>query len=105
LGQTYRKSHIVKNLLQPALIATVLELPDGLAIRRGIGKPLFVPEETNPTFWEFLQSLGGEWMWEHIKDEESNVSWAHNAMINGTIIAVTDGLYDRERAKDMSGLG
>ncbi len=44
-------------------------------------------------------------MWEHIKDEESNVSWAHNAMINGTIIAVTDGLYDRERAKDMSGLG
>jgi hypothetical protein len=26
-------------------------------------------------------------------------------MINGTIIAVTDGSYDRERAKGVSGLG
>ncbi len=26
-------------------------------------------------------------------------------MINGTLIAVTDGLYDRERAKDVSGSG
>jgi hypothetical protein len=43
-------------------------MPDGLAIRRKIGPPLFVPEETNPTFWELLQSLGGEWMWKHIKD-------------------------------------
>jgi hypothetical protein len=50
LGQTYRKSHIVNKLLQPALTATVLELPDGLAICRGIRLPLFVPEETNPTF-------------------------------------------------------
>ena len=44
-------------------------------------------------------------MWEHVKDKESNMSWARNAMINGTIIAVTDGSYDRERAKDVRGLG
>jgi hypothetical protein len=105
LGQTYRKSHIVKYLPQPALTATVLELPNGLAICRGIGPPLFVPEETNPTFWELLQSLGGEWMWEHVKDEESDMSWACNAMINGVLIAVTDGSYDRERAKDVSRSG
>jgi hypothetical protein len=58
-GQTYRKSHIFKNLPQPVLIATVLELPDGLASCRGIGPPLFVPEETNQKFWELLRSLGG----------------------------------------------
>jgi hypothetical protein len=44
-------------------------------------------------------------MWEHIKDEESDMSWARNAMINGMIIAVTDRSYDRERAKDVSGSG
>ncbi len=44
-------------------------------------------------------------MWEHVKDGESDISWASNAMINGMIIAVTDGSYDRERAKDVSGLG
>jgi hypothetical protein len=44
-------------------------------------------------------------MWEHVKDEDSDMSWACNAMINGTLIAVTDGLYDRERAKDVSGSG
>ena len=87
------------------LTATILEMPDGLAIHREIGPPLFVPEETNPTFWEPLRSLGGEWMWEHVKDEDSNLSWAHNAMVNGTLIAVTDGSFDRERAKDVSGLG
>jgi hypothetical protein len=44
-------------------------------------------------------------MWEHIKDEDSDMSWARDAMIKGTLVAVTDGLYDRERAKDMSRLG
>jgi hypothetical protein len=45
-GQTYHKSHIVGNLPQPALTATVLEMPNGLAICREIGPPLFVPEKT-----------------------------------------------------------
>ena len=99
-GQTYRRSHIVRNLPQPALTATVLELPNGLAIRREIGPPLFVPEETNLTFWELLRSLGGKWMWAHVKDEDSDMSWVRDAMVNGTLLAVTDGLYDRERAKD-----
>ncbi len=102
-GQTYRRSHIVGNLPQPALTAMVLELPDGLAICREIGPPLFVPEETNPTFWELLRSLSGEWMWEHVKDENSDMSWVWDAMVNGMLLAVTDGLYDRERAKDVSG--
>ncbi len=83
----------------------VLELPNGLSICREIGSPLFVPEETNPTFWELLQSLGGKWMWEHVKDEDSDMSWVRDAMVNGMLLAVTEGLYDWERAKDVSGLG
>jgi hypothetical protein len=83
----------------------VLELPDGLAICREIGSPLFVPEETNPTFWELLRSLGSKWMWEHVKDEDSDMSWVRDTMVNGMLLAVTDGSYDRERAKDVSGSG
>ncbi len=44
-------------------------------------------------------------MWEHVKDEDSDMSWVRYAMVNGTLLAVTDGLYDRDRAKDVSGLG
>ncbi len=44
-------------------------------------------------------------MWEHVKDEDSNMSWARNTMVNGKLIAVTDGSFDRERAKDVSGSG
>jgi hypothetical protein len=44
-------------------------------------------------------------MWEHIKDEDSDMSWPCNAMVNGTLIAVTDELFDRERVKHVSGLG
>jgi hypothetical protein len=86
-------------------MATVLELPNGLAICREIRPPLFVPEETNPTFWELLQSLGSKWMWGHVKDEDSDMSWVRDAMVNGALLAMTDSLYDRGRAKDVSGLG
>jgi hypothetical protein len=44
-------------------------------------------------------------MWEHVKDEDSNMSWAHDAMVNGTLIAVTDRSFDRERVKDVTGSG
>jgi hypothetical protein len=44
-------------------------------------------------------------MWEHVKDEDSDMSWVRDAMVNGTLLAMTDGSYDRERAKDVSGLG
>jgi hypothetical protein len=104
-GQTYRKSHIVDMLPQPALTATVLELSDRMAIRSGIGLPLFIPEEINLTFWDLLCSLGREWMWEHVKAEDSDTSWARDTIIKGMLVAVTDRSYNRERAKDVSGSG
>jgi hypothetical protein len=46
-GQTYCRSHIVGSLPQPALTATVQELPGGQAVCQEIGPPLFLPEESN----------------------------------------------------------
>jgi hypothetical protein len=62
LGQMYRRSHIAGFIPEPALTATVQELPKGQAVCREIGPPLFPPGEPTQTFWELLRFLGGEWM-------------------------------------------
>ena len=44
-------------------------------------------------------------MWDNIKEEESDMSRVRDATIGGMLLAVTDGSYDREKAKDVSRLG
>ncbi len=44
-------------------------------------------------------------MWEDAKEGDTNVEWVRDALINGTFIGVTDGSYDREKAKTISGTG
>jgi hypothetical protein len=55
--------------------------------------------------WELLQSLGREWMWEDVKEGDTDVEWVRDDLINGTFIGVTDGSYDREKAKTFSSTG
>jgi hypothetical protein len=57
--------------------------------------PLAPTALMTPTFWEFLKSLGGEWMWDYIQEGEAGVSWISVALTAGTFIEVTDGSYDR----------
>ncbi len=44
-------------------------------------------------------------MWEDVKEGDTNVEWVRDALINGTFIGVTDGSYNREKAKTVSGTG
>jgi hypothetical protein len=44
-------------------------------------------------------------MWEYIKEGETNMLWLRDTLINGTLIGVTDGSFDRHKAKSCSGLG
>ncbi len=44
-------------------------------------------------------------MWEYIKEKECDTEWLKDALINGSLIGVTDGSYDRHKAKFCSGLG
>jgi hypothetical protein len=104
-GQTYCRSHVVEAILQPALTATIQKLPGGQVVCGEIGPPLFLLKELNLTFWELLQSIGGEWMWEYVTHEETDMSWLQDAMSNWSLLAVTDGSYDRGRANDVSGSG
>jgi hypothetical protein len=44
-------------------------------------------------------------MWEDVKEGDTDMEWVRDALINGTFIGVTDGSYDREKAKTISGTG
>jgi hypothetical protein len=44
-------------------------------------------------------------MWEHVTHEELDMTWICDAMMNGSLLAVTEELYDRDRANNVSGSG
>jgi hypothetical protein len=85
--------------------ANVLALQGDVVHRRSIGTPLAPTVLMTPTFWEFLESLGGEWMWDYIQEGEANVSWISAALTAGMFIGVTDGSYDHVHAGTVSGSG
>ena len=57
------------------------------------------------TFFNFLKTWGGEWMWTNISNEGPGFSWVIKAMTNGTAVWVTDGSYMKEIALTISGAG
>ena len=74
------------------------------------GPPLVEKCPSRPEdFWEYLNSMGGSWMWEEIGTGEAwnknNLTWLVDGMKNGTLILVADGSYDRKRAPNVSGAG
>jgi hypothetical protein len=44
-------------------------------------------------------------MWEYIKEGETDVSWLKDMLTTGTLVGVTDGSYDRHKAKSCSRAG
>ncbi len=46
-------------------------------------------------FLEVLEAWGNTWLWEHMK-VAGGVTWVHESIAQGTLIAVTDGSYIRE---------
>jgi hypothetical protein len=73
--------------------------------RQEMGPQLTLQREARGTFWEHLQSLGGKWMWEYIKEGEMDVPWLKDALTAGALVGVMDSSYDRHKAKYCSGAG
>ena len=51
-------------------------------------------------FWDQVREWGGLWMWEMIFPDVGlgfDVSWMTSSLRAGTLVAVTDGSYDRQR--------
>jgi hypothetical protein len=75
--QVYIRSHALGQVPPHSLPANVAVLTGGQVLRREIGPPLVGLLPNYKTFWAFLQSLGGEWMWGHIVKGEARCQKAH----------------------------
>ena len=68
-------------------------------------KALFTPEEVEKKpFREFLNSWGGDWMWEDLKMTESP-EWVAECLRNKALVCVTDGSYAKKKASDVCSAG
>ena len=103
--QIYERSHVLGAIPTHCLLANVMVLPGDQILRREIGPPLAILTSTEQSFWCHLCSMGGEWMWEHVVEGDSDVGWIWDALANGTFLAVTDGSYNRGMAPTARGLG
>ncbi len=66
------------------------------------------PRGNTQSFWEFLATWGGTWMWDDIDagaHSKDNISWIAEGMTKGLLIWMTDGSYNRKKAVDISGAG
>ncbi len=103
--QEYQQSSYIDQLPHGCVPANVLVLPWGKIHKRGVIPPLTSLQARKAPFWEFLRSLGGEWMWQFLKEGEGDVTWTRDALVKGTLVGVTDGSYDRLKACKVSDAG
>ena len=78
----------------------VVKLSTGLSLATAADAPM--------SFWDFLYSWGGTWMWKVIEpgtDTPADVQWMVDGLRNGSLIWAIDGSYDRKRASDLCGVG
>jgi len=100
----YMRSHHAQ-VQASGVPASVEHLEGGQVRLLNTGTRLAVTDAVDQSFWEFLKSWGGEWMWDHIEDPYGDTVWMAEAIANGTAVLVTDGSYDRGLAPQVSGAG
>ena len=101
-----------KELYTPSVVlglpTSVLGFSDQQVVKLNDGPALATAPKEITEFWKFLYSWGGTWMWEGIEEDQAtkeDVTWIAKGMKINTLIWVTDGSYDRKKAKDLSGVG
>jgi hypothetical protein len=66
------------------------------------------PRDNTQSFWGFLATWGGTWMWDNIDSgahSKDDISWIAEGMTKGLLIWTTDGSYNRKKAVDLFGAG
>ena len=85
---------------------------------RDTGPNMVAAQPDSQSFWGFLDSFGGEWVWESVgcgkgltreRDNSTNrtedMSWLVDRMKNNTIVWCTDGSYHRKHEPKVSRVG
>ena len=86
-------------------VASIIHGPNGdLTLVSSCALQESVTDEAQPDIIDLLDEWGGTWMWEKL-DYEEDLGWLSEALIAGSLVCVTDGSYDRARARDISGAG
>lgn len=60
--------------------------------------------KTEDEIWAFVQSWGGEWLWDHIYTP-LGIDAMVNSTASGTTIHITGGSYSRKIRSDIDGAG
>lgn len=84
---------------------TVSFVDDDVVLLHDIGQPLVKCVDNPPSFWDYLRSQGGEWMWEHVLGDKEDMTWLSNALCNGTVMMVADGSYARDLDPELCATG
>jgi hypothetical protein len=66
------------------------------------------PRDNTQSFWEFIPTWGGTWMWDNIDSKahsKDNILLIAEGMTKGLLIWMTDVSYDRKKAGDLSRAG
>ena len=84
---------------------TVSFVDDDVVLLHDIGQPLVKIVDNPLSFWDYLRSQGGEWMWEHVLGDKEDMTWLSNALCNGTVMMVADGSYARDLDPELCATG
>jgi hypothetical protein len=103
--QEYYRGEDIVILSKHFMPASVILTGDVTIHRRSIGLPLAKTAIGTKTFWTYLKSLGGEWMWDNIQEGKIGVEWIKTALTNGSFIGVTDGLYTTAQVRRVKHFG
>jgi hypothetical protein len=103
--QEYQRADDINVLREHCIPADVVPTIAGTIHRRSIGPQLATTSTRSKTFWMYLRTLGGEWMWDNIQEGKMEVERIRTALTVGSFVGVTDGSYNRIRAKSVSGSG
>ena len=88
------------------LRSATVSVIDEAVLLHDVGPPLpFSEEKQQPTFWEYLVSHGGAWMWDLVLDDKEDVSWLRDALEAGSVMMVADGSYCRDLDPSLCGTG
>jgi hypothetical protein len=111
--RTTKMYHLVQE--EPYISDVILGLPTSISglsnlqvVKLNKGPALAGVPEKIMNLSDFLYSWGGTWMWEGIDNNqttEGDVTWIAEGMRNNLLIWVSNGSYDRKKAKELSGIG
>ena len=103
--RTFYRCQTVADGVPQGVPATATEMSEDSIRLFCQSKELYVPEsEAQKSFKELLEGWGGCWMWEDLRLTE-DLEWIVESLQNKSLVCVTDGSYDKQRAPDVCSAG